>query len=99
MGVLQVGILGCDAQRQWRQERSRDRARRNPPRQRIWELDVVPANAGTHNHHCLLEQKPLATVPKKRGRGVWVPAFAGTTCGGALVLNELLRIQLSKQMA
>ena len=27
-------------------------------------LSVVPANAGTHNHRSLLEQKALATVPK-----------------------------------
>jgi hypothetical protein len=42
-------------------------------------LNVVPAKAGTHNHRRLLEQKPSATVQKMRGRGVWVPAFAGTT--------------------
>jgi hypothetical protein len=26
-----------------------------------------------------MEQKPMAIVLKKWGRGVWVPAFAGTT--------------------
>ena len=30
--------------------------------------NVVPAKAGTHNHRRLLEQKPLATVPKVRLR-------------------------------
>ena len=43
------------------------------------QLCVVPAKAGTHNHRRLMEQKPLAIVLKKWGRGVWVPAFAGTT--------------------
>jgi hypothetical protein len=42
-------------------------------------LCVVPAKAGTHNHLSLLEQKPLATAPKHKTHGVWVPAFAGTT--------------------
>jgi hypothetical protein len=37
------------------------------------------SQAGTHNHRHLLEQKPSASVPKTRSRGVWVPAFAGTT--------------------
>ena len=36
-------------------------------------------NAGTHNHRRWFEQKPLAHGAKTRGRGVWVPAFAGTT--------------------
>jgi hypothetical protein len=30
--------------------------------------NVVPAKAGTHNHRRLLEQKPLAIVPKARPR-------------------------------
>jgi len=33
-----------------------------------FQLNVVPAKAGTHNHRRLLEQKPLATVPKARPR-------------------------------
>src|ERR1700688_3800408 len=40
---------------------------------------VVPAKARTHNHRCSLEQKASATAPTNAGRGVWVPAFAGTT--------------------
>src|SRR6266699_1433556 len=43
---------------------------------------VVPAKAGTHNHRRLLRWKVSATAPKTRGRGVWVPAFAGTTLRG-----------------
>ena len=43
-------------------------------------LPVVPANAGTHNHR---EQYSCAPVDpscfNNNGRGVWVPAFAGTT--------------------
>ena len=42
---------------------------------------VVPAKAGTHSHKRFLEQKLSVTVTKPRGRGVWVPAFAGTTNG------------------
>ena len=37
-------------------------------------LCVVPAHAGTHNHHRLLEQKPLATVPKREAAAYVVPA-------------------------
>ena len=40
---------------------------------------VVPANAGTHNHRCLWRSKMSATRALSDGRGVWVPAFAGTT--------------------
>src|SRR6187200_1502397 len=41
---------------------------------------VVPANAGTHNHRALLfgQSRPKACLNHTR-RGVWVPAFAGTT--------------------
>ena len=43
-------------------------------------LSVVPANAGTHNHR---EQYSCALIVpscfNNNGRGVWVPAFAGTT--------------------
>jgi hypothetical protein len=42
-------------------------------------LHVVPANAGTHNHRVLLLQKPSTPSANMKGRGVWVPAFAGTT--------------------
>src|ERR1700730_9499323 len=40
---------------------------------------VVPANAGTHNHRCLLVESRRAAALKLKGRGVWIPAFAGTT--------------------
>src|ERR1700730_7387075 len=40
---------------------------------------VVPANAGTHNHRCLLLESRRAAALKLKGRGVWVPAFAGKT--------------------
>jgi hypothetical protein len=46
---------------------------------------VVPAKAGTHNHRIqsLTTAKPqakaTASVPSIVSRGVWVPAFAGTT--------------------
>src|ERR1700724_2860036 len=40
---------------------------------------VVPANAGTHNHRCLLLESRRAAALELKGRGVWVPAFAGTT--------------------
>src|ERR1700730_3360956 len=45
----------------------------SPPR-------VVPANAGTHNHRLQLfcESRRTASFKSNR-RGVWVPAFAGTT--------------------
>ena len=41
---------------------------------------VVPANAGTHNHRRLLlkQSRPPSRSHNIR-RGVWVPAFAGTT--------------------
>src|SRR6202035_2021356 len=54
------------------------------------QFRVVPANAGTHNRRRLLEQGPLAAVRKPRVRGVWVPAFAGTTVAGVFALSELL---------
>jgi hypothetical protein len=41
--------------------------------------DVVPAKAGTHNPGHLLLQKVSHIGAQPRGRGVWVPAFAGTT--------------------
>ena len=46
-------------------------------------LDVVPANAGTHNHSSLLLRQSLQPSRHNIRRGVWVPAFAGTTavCG------------------
>jgi hypothetical protein len=34
---------------------------------------------GTHNHRLLLLRKVANTDVSPRGRGVWVPAFAGTT--------------------
>jgi hypothetical protein len=45
---------------------------------------VVPANAWTHNPGSLLWQKVSHGSASSMGRGVWVPALAGTT-------NELAR--------
>ena len=43
---------------------------------------VVPANAGTHNHRrLLLKQSRRPHFSNNLRRGVWVPAFAGTTWG------------------
>jgi len=48
---------------------------------------VVPAKAGTHNHRRgLLEKNINSGHSKSRGRGVWIPAFAGTTCGEIQVM-------------
>ena len=46
---------------------------------RISGLGVVPANAGTHNHRRLWLEKMSNTLRRRIRRGVWVPAFAGTT--------------------
>ena len=52
--------------------------RRNP------KLRVVPAKAGTHNHRrSLFRAVVMPTACKLHGRGVWVPAFAGTTENGS----------------
>src|ERR1700682_2977427 len=40
---------------------------------------VVPAKAGTHNHQCWLFTEGVWPIARPIGRGVWVPAFAGTT--------------------
>src|ERR1700694_2406442 len=40
-------------------------------------LCVVPANAGTHNHRYLLEQKPLATVRKREAAAYGSPLSRG----------------------
>src|SRR5204862_2605148 len=41
---------------------------------------VVPANAGTHSHRRqLLEKSRRPSGQANTRRGVWVPAFAGTT--------------------
>src|ERR1019366_448889 len=40
-------------------------------------LFVVPAKAGTHNHLRLLEQKPLATVPKREAAAYGSPLSRG----------------------
>src|ERR1700721_1558482 len=65
---------------------------------------VVPANAGTHNHRRRLERSRRPASSKSKGRGVWVPAFAGTTLrlqrrqhriadiGGAVLAAELHRL-------
>jgi hypothetical protein len=48
---------------------------------------VVPGKAGTHNHRFELpssimpQAKPTTSVLTNFRRGVWVPAFAGTTGG------------------
>src|SRR5882757_3518244 len=42
-------------------------------------LIVVPAKAGTHNHRTTLLPRLLASSFQQSSRGVWVPAFAGTT--------------------
>src|SRR5580698_5030649 len=60
-------------------------------------LNVVPANDGTHNHRCWLEHKSLVTVPKTRGLGVWVPAFAGTSIMWCIRLQRTSRSQDFKQ--
>ena len=47
-----------------------------------WRLTtpVVPANAGTHNHRALLLAKVVYQYRLAIDcRGLWVPAFAGTT--------------------
>ena len=45
-------------------------------------LNVVPAKAGTHNHRRLSLKDGGTTSPVHyTGRGVWIPAFAGTTPG------------------
>ena len=48
----------------------------------MYELPVVPANAGTHSHRQQLLKVSLRR-PRQDNirRGVWVPAFAGTTGG------------------
>jgi len=47
---------------------------------RIKPSHVVPANAGTHSHWpSLLESGRRPSRPDNLRRGVWVPAFAGTT--------------------
>jgi hypothetical protein len=40
---------------------------------------VVPADAGTHNHRTLWLPTAVRHHASKLRRGVWVPAFAGTT--------------------
>ena len=46
-------------------------------------FDVVPANAGTHNHRSVCCcRRHLTPCVSPIGRGVWVPAFAGTTDEG-----------------
>jgi hypothetical protein len=42
-------------------------------------LNVVPANAGTHNPGRSLLKKVFGYSAKTIAHGVWVPAFAGTT--------------------
>ena len=44
---------------------------------------VVPAKAGTHSHHCQLLEMATNSITLRLSRGVWVPAFAGTTTGVA----------------
>ena len=49
--------------------------------------------AGTHNHRTLLLRRQLRSCPTK-GRGVWVPAFAGTTT----VLSQGRQRRLSREV-
>jgi len=53
---------------------------------------VVPANAGTHKPQAfIVARKPSTSIFQNDRRGVWVPAFAGTTGiwrGGALGLSD-----------
>ena len=45
---------------------------------------VVPAQAGTHNHRSQWRMEGVTSdicLAMTRRRGVWVPAFAGTTLG------------------
>src|SRR2546430_17016905 len=42
---------------------------------------AAPANAGPKNNKGRLWRKSPATVKNNNRRGVWVPAFAGTTFG------------------
>ncbi len=42
---------------------------------------VVPANAGTHASRRLRLASVLDGFGYDFGRWLWVPAFAGTTCG------------------
>jgi hypothetical protein len=57
--------------------------------------NVVPANAGTHNHRSLLVQKPLARVARREAAAYGSPRSRGRRVDGAFVRNELLRIQMS----
>ncbi len=43
------------------------------------KLSVVPAQAGIHNHECGLYDAGTTNPFHNIDRGVWVPAFAGTT--------------------
>src|SRR5216683_2964699 len=43
----------------------------------VANLCVVPANAGTHNHRSRLEQKALATVPKREASAYGSPLSRG----------------------
>ena len=53
---------------------------------------VVPANAGTHNHRRqLLKRSRQPARSNKIGRGVWVPACAGTTKFRSRPLQHLPR--------
>jgi hypothetical protein len=45
----------------------------------VRHLLVVPANAWTHNHRTACWTKAVEQSLSTMGRGVWVPAFAGTT--------------------
>jgi hypothetical protein len=42
-------------------------------------IHVVPANAGTHTALCPRLEQVADSFRNHNGRGVWVPAFAGTT--------------------
>src|SRR5271168_4081583 len=46
---------------------------------RIANAFVVPAKAGTHSHRRLVEAQSVYPLSRRKGRGVWVLACAGTT--------------------
>src|SRR5438309_118303 len=47
----------------------------------MYRASVVPAKAGTHTHRIQLFWKGVCHIALLIDHAVWVPAFAGTTCG------------------
>jgi hypothetical protein len=64
-------------------------------------LCVVPANAGTHNHHRSLEQKPLATLPQREAAAYGSPGpVRNCALGGDDVATiGFIRASMCKQAA